>query len=397
MGLAILNGSGYIVRRRWPRKGGSGVRRRPYRRVSVRLAVGFVLMAGTAGGIASSAQGAAAADWTMIQGYTIPHGQLQGVAAISARDAWAVGQVFPGETTLTLQWNGETWNQVPSPGAGILNGVAATSAGNAWAVGQAGQAANPRGTLILHWNGSTWGRVHSPMSKAHSSAELNAVTATSARYVWAVGATGGANFKNLILRYNGTAWKQVPSPNPVASDSYLLSGVAATSASSAWAAGSFAPENRNIEFAEILHWNGQAWHVSRWHGPATGSALSDVAATSPRNAWAVGETSLGPPLMLHWNGKAWKNASAGVPDNSVMYGVVAASARHVWAVGQTLSGKSLIVAWTGRRWRRVSSAALEHDYTLFGVAATSARNAWAVGYDESFTGLIVHWDGAGWH
>jgi hypothetical protein len=41
----------------------------------------------------------------------------------------------------------------PNPGGGVfLNGVAAISAHNAWAVGSVVD----NTTLILHWNGTTW-------------------------------------------------------------------------------------------------------------------------------------------------------------------------------------------------------------------------------------------------
>jgi hypothetical protein len=45
----------------------------------------------------------------------------------------------------------------PNPGAAgtFLDGVAATSADNAWAVGYTGTEPNAK-TLILHWNGKTW-------------------------------------------------------------------------------------------------------------------------------------------------------------------------------------------------------------------------------------------------
>lgn len=39
---------------------------------------------------------------------------------------------------------------------GQLFGVAATSAGNAWAVGIALPSSGPGKTLILRWNGTTW-------------------------------------------------------------------------------------------------------------------------------------------------------------------------------------------------------------------------------------------------
>ena len=70
-------------------------------------------------------------------------GGLVGVAATSARSAWAVG--FRGSPTgtdqekvLALRWTGTAWRQaaVPAlPRTSALAAVAATSAGNAWAVG----------------------------------------------------------------------------------------------------------------------------------------------------------------------------------------------------------------------------------------------------------------------
>lgn len=92
--------------------------------------------------------------WTRVPSPATPGGsELAGVAAVSARGAWAVGNagIFTGRrSTLILRWNGSTWRQVPSPTparGGVLDGVAAVSAASAWAVG---------GGLILSWNGTTW-------------------------------------------------------------------------------------------------------------------------------------------------------------------------------------------------------------------------------------------------
>jgi hypothetical protein len=93
-------------------------------------------------------------------------GNLNAVAATSATNAWAVGshtdQAFnPPQPTMILRWNGKAWREVTSPsphGPGatdILNGVAATSRSNAWAVGT--WATNRHGgAMILHWNGKAW-------------------------------------------------------------------------------------------------------------------------------------------------------------------------------------------------------------------------------------------------
>src|SRR5918911_755275 len=68
---------------------------------------------------------------------------LQGVAATSACDAWAVGRYYNGtaERTLVVHWNGKACKVIQSPNRGgttnanQLYGVAATSATDAWALG----------------------------------------------------------------------------------------------------------------------------------------------------------------------------------------------------------------------------------------------------------------------
>jgi hypothetical protein len=120
-------------------------------------------------------------------------GHLQGVAAPSARDAWAIGYTTQTQAfqTLIVHWNGTTWNRVPSPnpgGGAILNAVTATSASNAWAAGQTGTAQ----ALILRWNGSSWKRAPAPAPEG----TLSGIAATSATDAWAVGSSASGT---LIL------------------------------------------------------------------------------------------------------------------------------------------------------------------------------------------------------
>src|SRR5258707_11649263 len=67
---------------------------------------------------------------------------LQGVAGTSATDVWAVGyQSSASNATQALieHWNGSSWNAIPAPDLGKdngqLNGVAAVTASDAWAPG----------------------------------------------------------------------------------------------------------------------------------------------------------------------------------------------------------------------------------------------------------------------
>ena len=87
---------------------------------------------------------------------------LEAVAAASPRDAWAVGYTNPNSCspecgTAALHWNGRRWTVVPSvnPGSGlsVLEGVAIISADNAWTVGTTNFWST---TVIVHWNGKKW-------------------------------------------------------------------------------------------------------------------------------------------------------------------------------------------------------------------------------------------------
>ncbi len=75
------------------------------------------------------------------------------------------------------------------------------------------------------------------------------------------------------------------------------------------------------------------------------------------NAWAVGgvfAAGAGHPLIEHWNGGSWRLVPSPAPAGSVLYGVAATSARNAWAVGTIRTGPPrahltpLIVHWNGK-------------------------------------------------
>jgi hypothetical protein len=262
--------------------------------------------------------------WTRVPSPSpAPGGYLNGVAATSARNAWAVGLIGGGpgtgtgpiDKTLIEHWNGNAWTRVPSPTprpAGGLSGVAAISATDAWAVGWTGTGPDFGGTsqtLIEHWNGNAWTRVPSPGNVPGVRTVLNAVAAASPHNVWAVGSThlGGAN-KAFIVHWDGTAWNRVLAPTPVPGVSLL--GVTATSPRDAWAVGQTAYKNAcGPKCATVIeHWNGSSWALVPSPNPPSVlvNVLLGVAATSPRNAWAVGTNDYESTLIAHWNGMAWK-------------------------------------------------------------------------------------------
>ncbi|MGO9080031.1 MAG: hypothetical protein ACLQDY_13455 [Streptosporangiaceae bacterium] len=359
----------------------------------------------TAAGLASSCAAAAARTGSAAPPAAFS-GRLYGVAATSARSAWAVG--LTGSRTLIVRWNGRAWKQARS-WPGYLVTVAATSRRDAWAVG--GTNWFRARTLIVHWNGRAWKRVPSPSPGPAST--FSGVAATSPRNAWAVGETGTSpaspiapGTRTLIEHWNGRAWRQVPSPSP--GPASVLNRVAATSARSAWAVGQTGTDGPGMR-SLILHWNGKAWKRARIPGLPAESVLLAVTATSARSAWAVGVTGVyinDKTLILHWNGKAWKRVPSPTPaPGATLLGVAALSARSAWAVGNTQYQNNcapkcatVIERWNGSTWKQIPSPnpASEYLNALFAVAPTSARNAWAVGTTDYATTLITRCNGHTW-
>jgi hypothetical protein len=168
--------------------------------------------------------------------------ELDAVAAVSASDAWAVGEYFDGtvdsEKILIVHWNGSAWTQVPSPYAGRaqqnqLTGVSATTVRNAWAVGITVSADGTIGEQIAeHWDGRSW-----RLKPNRGAGILTGVAAIADRNAWAVGFKGSPA-RTLVERWRGIAWRFVPSPNPAGSPGHnVLNGISASSATNVWAVG----------------------------------------------------------------------------------------------------------------------------------------------------------------
>lgn len=311
--------------------------------------------------------------WMVVNSPAVAGGQLNGVAAASANDIWAVGSVAAANcctsTTLAEHWNGTTWSTVPTPSAGqsynMLQGVTAPSTSNVWAVGRSDQ-----GTLIEHWNGTAWSLVSSP-NPASGPGALASISATSASDIWAVGYD--ASFNALIEHFNGTAWSIVPAP----SGALLLGGVTALASNNAWAVG----------HDTILHWNGSVWSnvpAPKVDYDGDPFALSAITALSANDIWAVGTAfttnadydEVDEPLTEHWNGTAWSVVSAFPPvlgASAEFSGVAATASNDVWAVGG--SAGSLIEQFTGQFWNVVASPQANNLQAV----TTVAGNVWAVG------------------
>ena len=225
-------------------------------------------------------------------GSLIVSGQLNGVAALSGASVWAAGSTIVGNAVSDAlerqQLDGGAHPRRGPPGSpgGVFEAVAAVSARDVWAVGVAAGE-----SLAEHWNGAAWSRVPTPQpGGTGGSVFLYGVSAVSATDVWAVGAASDGT--TVILHWNGAAWTQVPSPAPAGLSSELY-GMAAVSAASAWAVGQTATTAGGTWSPLIEHWNGAAWTLVPSPAIPGGGTLAAVSASSPRNAWAVGASGEG--------------------------------------------------------------------------------------------------------
>ena len=250
---------------------------------------------------------------------------------------------------------------------------------------------------------SNWRRVASPQIE-HG--RLDAVVEVAPSYAWAVGGvvrlggdTGGEVLSGspIVLRWNGERWALAAHPRMRG----VLTDVAATSRSDAWAVGYAPPSGAPL----VLHWDGLRW--SRWALPSSVAATKAVAARSRRDVWTVGTSYVGAsPVgeVWHWNGRSWTRA---LTRRAVLEDVAAVSERDVWVVGSTGADlpKALTLHWDGARWSTfLQGPSPGNDSAwLLAVDAGEETGIWAGGGEHveelsppAIGPLMLRWDGARW-
>lgn len=236
--------------------------------------------------------------------------------------------------------------------------------------------------------------------------ELWAVDASSPDDVWAVGARfSGDTYRDrsLILHGDGTRWSLVSSP-----DVGRLTDVAAVSEDEAWAVGA----------GKILHWDGATWELSP-HPSPPGTYFAAVDASGPNDVWAVGmrygaewvdqygDRNVGfDTLTMHWDGAAWRVVPSpnGAPRHNFVHGVVALSPIDAWVVGYSEEhglSRTLTLHWDGAAWSVVPSPNPGEDFNvLWGMGTDGAGGVWAVGHygdpHSRFIALYLQWTGETW-
>ena len=196
-------------------------------------------------------------------------------------------------------------------------------------------------------------------------------------------------------------WKLVSSPNP-GTYSNFLAGVAAASPQDVWAVGN--SQSNGVVQTLTEHWHANTWSVVPSPSPPSEAQLNGVAyIPGTHEFWAVGEyfSTYWHTLILKWDDSKWTI----VPSPNVgqafnfLSAVTAISKQDAWAVGSVYDGtttSTLTEHWNGKQWSIVPGA---NTGTFFGnlvaVAAVSSTNVWAVGSTTTGT-LTEQWNGKNW-
>jgi hypothetical protein len=160
-------------------------------------------------------------EWRVVEtGIEEQNATLSAVKAIGPDDVWAAGSYSDASGTvlkpLLIHWDGVRWRKVEANSDGAIWGLAAVSAREVWAVGNFG----PQ-TLALRWDGVEWKRVATPNpGDGRGNNVLNAISVLKdegrgTNEVRAVGSySEGGKDRALALMWDGVEWRQEHAPTP---------------------------------------------------------------------------------------------------------------------------------------------------------------------------------------
>jgi hypothetical protein len=303
--------------------------------------------------------------------FAIGFGVIVGVQAIDDDDAAdspspSATATTPPPPACTPVWE-LAQSADPGEASSWLQGVTALSADEAWAVGGSGDPAANVEVLIERWDGIAWTAEEGP-SPGSQTNELLAVDAAEPNDVWAAGRTAsGFGDRPLVLHYDGTQWLDVELPGEVTG---VLTGVAAIAPDDVWVVGYTGDPDLSLEQALLLHWDGQLWAIVDG-GRAVGSgksALRDVEAVAADDVWAVGYLH-NQPLIVHFDGTTWSRSETAVSGEA--NAIEPLTPADAWVAG------SPIQRYDGTTWTETEG--VRPDAELFAIAAVSPSDVWAVG------------------
>jgi hypothetical protein len=188
-----------------------------------------------------------------------------------------------------------------------------------------------------------------------------------------------------------------------------LSDVAAASATDVWAVGS---GWSNVDEPLIEHWTGAGWDpVEEPSVPNFQYTLSGADAVSARDVWAVGSGMGAPmpdfhyvPVIAHYDGTTWSLVPAPAPPPLSVYaltGIDMVSATDGWAVGWQAGTnvnmtQPLVMRWRNGRWVTVRLPDVGGDHVMLHHVYAGAGDDVWAVGAEEDSALVMHFDGTRW-
>lgn len=305
---------------------------------------GAIGVAGSAGAAApGTARASTVLTWNRVY-QASSAGSFFSLAAISARNVWAVGELDQGGKALykpfIRHFNGNAWTPVAFPGTAMYTvSVQATSASDVWVFGYTKNAKNVSSSAAYRWDGKHWHKVPLP---AYTTLQGTLVLGPS--NVWAFG--GSLSVGGDIFHWNGRSWKAYDI-------NFVPQDMSASSGSNVWLTG-MTWVTKKKEVAKAYRWNG-----SRWLGVATPHPVinvgPDVLALSPSNVWLGWETST-KNQAAHWNGHAWTVLTAPADVQADTFQIVPDGRGGYWF--------GPFADWTGKTW--ISGIGVSPDFSTAG-------------------------------
>jgi hypothetical protein len=362
-------------------------------KASMALAIGGLTVAGLTG----PAHAAADSGW-QVAATIAPNNeevQLNAVTAISAQDAWAVGDIGTADGSIVEHWNGTAWQQIAVPTAVTAKmqdpgALGATSDSNVWAFDFGGR--------WLRYNGSSWSSGQVPVLPGgqRSGLGLGPGLAVGSHDAWAFGFNGTATAKiySYAAYFNGSKWQAMSLPGPTGE--YGVTDASAVSASDIWAVNAGGPGERTAN--GLVHWNGQRWNsVSLPSSVADKDNLTSVLALPGGDVWVAGGipdgASKAQGVTALWNGHTWTvdklAADPSAPDD-VIGDMIPDGSGGVWAMGFTTTGcAGPMWHYTAGAWADTGTVGCSVDAYVHGPQGLAnipgTTSDWAVGgqYDAS--------------
>jgi hypothetical protein len=331
---------------------------------------------------------------------------LFGFAIVAAVAAGVAVAVVPQAGTAGGVDCAPRWRVIAHTEGAALNALAALSPTDVWAAGWSGPASK-RIPVLVNWDGRRLHRYTAFHPTRKGGGELWALSAVSAKDIWALGSDGlGADGRPVIVHWDGLHWRLVPLP--LLPRDAGISDIAAAGANDVWVVGWRWRRGRPL----VMHWKGENWRVLDMSTVAPhGSRLEAVDAASPDNVWAVGVKGLDGPssygysdFVLRWNGRRWARIAsplAGEGGGQYALAVDVAPSGEVWTANQDDSGNQPAFVRFGADSDDATVYWPDVDLDPYEITAASAESVWISGNhynletDRDSSGL-VHWNGVVW-